>query len=154
MLEDGDHYSNFFMMEDVRAPPVNRIKSLSRRVGVRCLLFVVCCLLFVVCCSHLRTIAPSHIVSSCYRFKSTAVLFYLHAIAPSCYRFKSTAVLFYLHAIVSSCYRFKSTAVLFYLYAIASSCYRFKSTAVLFYLHAIAPSYYRTFAHLSFLTSS
>jgi hypothetical protein len=47
---------------------------------VRCSLFVVCCSLFVVRCSHLRTI-----VSSCYRFKSTAVLFYLHAIAPSYY---------------------------------------------------------------------
>jgi hypothetical protein len=73
-------------------------------------------------------------VSSCYRFKSTAVLFYLHAIVSSCYRFKSTAVLFYLHAIAHSYYRIFVLSIQKHGRAFLPACYR---TFVLSYLRAI-----------------
>jgi hypothetical protein len=92
-------------------------------------------------------------VSSCYRFKSTAVLFYLHAIVSSCYRFKSTAVLFYLHAIAHSYYRIFVLSIQKHGRAFLPACYRIFVLSIQKHGRAFLPACYRTFVLSHFRSS-
>jgi hypothetical protein len=88
-------------------------------------------------------------VSSCYRFKSTAVLFYLHAIAHSYYRIFVLSIQKHGRAFLPACYRIFVLSIQKHGRAFLPACYRtfvlshFRSS-LLSHLFLTLPSSYST----------